>query len=298
VKTSSMMFLVLGIVVLFSLLAVQFYPTIQDYMAGNSMWNGIRNFSRENKVNELSSLSGLNENTSKTTLVAIPYLEYTAEDLDRLDSFVSAGNLLVLMDDFGYGNQVLERLGLNTRFNGNYLLDPLFCYKNAYFPRIVEFDAAVKSAGIQAIVLNHATCLDVAGDSGILAWSSNTSFLDINRNGIQDESEKSGPFPVAAEYRVGKGLVRLVSDPSLITNSMVGQNDNRRFDDYLFSSAGFSNIVSVDYSHLSKSPLDTSKQKLKDMRVFLNNPYVTIGLIVAVFALTAGYTFRKGGIFG
>lgn len=297
-KTSSLVWLVIGIIVALSLLAVGLYPTIQDFMAGNSMWNGIRDFSQENDVKDLSSLSGLPENSSSATLISIPYLEYSAEDLGRINRFVSAGNLLVLMDDFGYGNQILERLGLDARFNGNYLLDPLFCYKNGYFPRIVEFDTEVKSLGIQAIVFNHATCLENANNSRILAWSSITSFIDVNRNGVQDKSEKSGPFPVAAEYRVGKGIVRVVSDPSLIINTMVGQNDNRLFSNYLFKFGISSESVYLDYSHLSKSPLDTSKQMLKDIRVFLSNPYVTIGLIVVVFALAAIYILRKGEIFG
>ena len=131
-----------------------------------------------------------------------------------------------------------------------------------------------------------------------MAWSSPTSFIDSNGNGAKDAGENYGPFPVAAEYTVGDGSVRLVTDPSLIINSMQGQNDNIKFADYLMRTASPAAATYIDFSHLSQAPLDTSKRTVVDLRVFLGNPYVTIGLLAVIFALAAVYILKKGEIFG
>jgi hypothetical protein len=296
-KTSSLIWLVAAIVVVLSLLAVRFYPSVQAFMASNTLWNGIHGFSDKHQTSDLLTLNDLPGDSTSSVLVAVPYMDYTQDDLDSINAFVTQGNLLVILDDFGYGNRVLQRLGLSVRFNGKILLDPLFCYKNANLPRIAEFDPALSALGIQAVALNHATCLDNSSGGRVLAWSSVTSFIDSNGNGAKDASEKYGPFPVAAEYQVGQGLVRIVSDPSLIINTMQEQNDNSKFADYLLSYPQTA-AVYVDYSHISQAPLDTGKRNLEDFRVFLDRPYVTIVLIAAVFALAAFFILKKGEIFG
>jgi hypothetical protein len=298
VKTSSLTALIIAIILVVSLLAVWFYPSVQDFMASNNLWNGVHDFSRDQQVAALKSTSQLTDYSGRTALVAIPYLQYSNAELDHFNQYILDGNLLVILDDFGYGNQLLERLGLEARFDGHNLLDPLICYKNSNFPRVLDFAPEVKAAGIQAIVFNHATCLQNVTAAHGLAWSSATSFVDLNHNGKQDPDEKAGPFAVAAEYRVGPGLVRLVSDPSLIINTMVGQNDNQAFSNYLLHWGSEPRRTLLDYSHLTKSTLDHSKDRLISWRVFLANPYVTIGLIAALMALVVVYVFRKGGIFG
>ncbi len=90
----------------------------------------------------------------------------------------------------------------------------------------------------------------------------------------------------------------LISDPSVILNSMVEQNDNYRFIQYLTQDRGQTGSIFLDISHLSQSPLDTSKADLEDVRLVLANPYVLVGLMAIAFALIARYTLRKGELFG
>ena len=46
-RVSSVLFAVVVLIIVISLLSIWFYPSIQDFMASNTMWNGIRNFSNE-----------------------------------------------------------------------------------------------------------------------------------------------------------------------------------------------------------------------------------------------------------
>ena len=80
-----------------------------------------------------------------------------------------------MMDDYGYGNSVLAFLGVGVRFTNEPLLDPLFCHKNQWLPKIVDFAPEVDESGIGVIVLNHATSLTSLEQGEIIAWSSSTS---------------------------------------------------------------------------------------------------------------------------
>jgi hypothetical protein len=297
-KTSSVVLIVISLVLAVSLIAVWFYPSIRDFMASNTMWNGIRNFTSQFGEQTIDSLNNLPGEPEQEILLSIPYLALNQEDLSKIKQFVDGGNTLLLMDDFGYGNDVLTYLGINARFDHSLLLDPLFCYKNEYFPRITDFAPAIKEKGVEAIAFNHATFLINVDEAHALAWSSKDSFADINKNGTKNADEKTGPFIVAAEYQVGQGTVEIVSDPSLIINTMVNRNDNYLFIRTLTERNGKQQSLLLDNSHLSKSPLDVSKASLDKVRSALSNPYLVLLFVAVIFILVPAYTLKKGEVFG
>ncbi len=293
-RVTSVLFIVMTLALAISLLCVWFYPSVQDFMASNIMWNGIKNFSNEFNADNIDSLDNLPPLPEKAILVAIPYLEYTNEELVKIKQFVDDGGTLLLMDDYGYGNSVLSYLGVDISFTNKPLLDPLFFYKNRSIPRITDFAPEVKGSGIDVVMLNHATTLTNVARPEAIAWSSTTSFLDINENGSWDEGEPKGPFAVAAEFRLGKGTLALVSDPSIIINAMVGRDDNYNFIKYLTSHQGEQKKILVDSSHLTKAPLDVSKTRLLGAREALSSPYALLGVTAMIFVVVSGYTLKKG----
>ncbi len=297
-RISSVLFIVVVIMLAISLLCIWFYPSIQDFMASNNMWNGIKNFSSEFHADTISSLGELPDLPEKTVIVAIPYLDYTEQDLSKLKQFVEGGGHLLLMDDYGYGNRLLAYLGVGIRFSNKPLLDPLFCYKNQWMPRITDFSPPIKETGIHVVMLNHATVLTDVMASQVMAWSSSTSFLDVDDNGSWDQGEPKGPFPIAAEFRFGKGTVDIVSDPSIMINSVAGRDDNYRFISYLTSHRGKAEAILVDGAHLPKAPLDISKTRLIEVHRVLSSPYGVLGILALVFWVVSRYTLKKGEIFG
>jgi hypothetical protein len=297
-RKSSLVLLIIGLVVAVSLVSIWFYPSIQDFMASNKAWNGIRDFIEEFNAEPVDSLDNISGQTENEVLVCIPYMEYTQEELSQIEKFVNNGNLLLILDDFGFGNSILEYLGIPARFSNNILLDPLFNYKNQYLPRITDFSSRIKESGIEAITLNHAVTLNYVEPSQILARSSSTSFVDINLNGAKDEGEPTGPLVIAAEYTQSAGTVILVSDPSIIINTMVGQNDNYEFIRYLTAPAIESGGILLDRSHITKTPLDFSKIAMGNIKEILANRYVLLGLVTMIFILIPAAVFRKGELFG
>ena len=188
-RVSSVLNAVVALILVISLLYLWFFPSIQDFMASNNMWNGIKNFYNEFGAGNIESLDELPDLPEETVLVAIPYLEYSNEELPKIRRFVNNGGTLLLLDDYGYGNSVLAHLGVPVRFTNKPLLDPLFCYKNQWLPKITDLAPNVKENGIDVIVLNHATTLTNVAEAEVIAWSSPTSFLDTDENESWDEAE-------------------------------------------------------------------------------------------------------------
>jgi len=294
VRISSVLFNVVVLILVTSLVSIWFYPSVHDFMAANTMWNGIRAFSDNFSASNIESLNELPALPEQAVLVSIPYIDYTDEELLKMKRLVEDGGTLVLMDDYGYGNTVLDYLGINARFSNKLLLDPLFNYKNQSMPRINSFIPQVKESGVNIILLNHATILTDVAPSETIAWSSAASFLDINENDSWDGAEPKGPFPVAAEFQLGKGRLALVSDPSIMINSMVGRDDNYSFIRYLTRYEGEQGEFLVDYSHLTKAPLDVSKTRLIDTRKVLSSPYALVGITALIFVVVSRYTLKKG----
>ena len=202
--------------------------------------------------------------------------------------------MLLLMDDYGYGNQVLRALGLEMEFDGDPLLDPYLCYRNQWLPLVTELAPDLKEAGIEQLILNYATALQVSGPYEVLARSSDTAFLDRNRNEFWDEGEPTGSLAVVAQTAVGRGTVIAISDPSILINSMVGRGENGAFLRHLISGAGENPWIALDTSHLPKVPLDRGKDSWEMARERLSVPYSQVLLVGVILTLTMTPIWRKG----
>jgi len=293
-RLSSTLLLVVVLTAAVSLVCIWFYPSFQDFMEANTEWNGLRTFANESGATDISSLDMVPESPDKSVLIVIPGIDYSNQELAILKQFINGGGTLLLMDDFGYGNTVLTYLGVNARFSGKPLLDPLFCCRNQSIPRITDFGEQLKEREISVITLNHATTLNNVVADQIIAWSSTSSFLDINDNGTWEQDEPNGPFAVAAVLTIGKGTLKLVSDPSIIINDIFPKDNNREFIQYLTQNQGETNNILIDSSHLVKAPLDTAKERVMGLRAALSNPYALLGIIAVIFAAVFGYNFRRG----
>src|SRR3972149_4095216 len=106
------------IMVFISLLSVWFYPSMQDFMANNAAWNGIKRLEREFNAEipqSLAVIPGISEQAEKKVLLVIPTLDFNAEDLFIIRNFINDGGTLLLMDDYGYANTILSYLGMHIR---------------------------------------------------------------------------------------------------------------------------------------------------------------------------------------
>jgi len=275
-------FIVITTLVVFLLLAAVawFFPSTDDFGVENELWNGMS----KTLVAEFRPLKSLDDLPAESTLLLIPYSDFSTAELERIKDFVSQGGNLILADDYGYGNKVLEYLGLNERFSGAPLLDPLVNYKHAWFPRILHIRDSALTTGVTSLVLNHATALTYVAPGDVIASSSAFSFLDLSGNEESDSYDPAGSFPVISRHPVSSGQVILIADPSIFINSMNGLEDNKKL---------IKNIVAlsttppfIDQSHLTPSNLRETKGLLADARGILSSPLGTLGAVVLALGLT------------
>lgn len=273
-------FLLAVSLVMVILLAVMawFLPSNDDFSVENPSWNGVQSLSPLVPALPLELLSQLPPSPQGAALILIPYLPFSQAELEVLAEFVGGGGSLFLADDYGYGNQVLEYLGLSVRFSGSALLDPLVCYKNQWLPRILRLTSSPVTTDVDSLVFNHATSLSHVAEDDILARSSSFSFLDIDGDQKWDEGEPKGPLPVISSHQLSSGQVIVIADPSIFINSMAALDGNQRFIENI--SAITSGGLYIDQSRLPPSNLHEAKKLLSGFHDFAVTPLGTLGLVI------------------
>jgi len=269
--------------ILLVVLAAWFLPLDEDFRVENPLWNGLKKLNTSFPVQSLESFASLPLTSRGTTLILVPYLNLTSGELEQLNSYIKEGGRLILADDYGHGNQILEYLGLEARFSGEVLVDPLINYKTEYFPKIIHFKSDPLTINMESLVLNHATSLVNTGDDTNIALSSSFSFLDRNENETYEDDEIAGPLPVISRETFGDGQLVLVADPSLFINSMSAIDENEGF---IQNIANTTTSLYIDQSHLPPSDLHRTKTLLARGRDHLASPLITAGLVALVVVTT------------
>jgi hypothetical protein len=296
-KIQQLLIITVAITLVISLACITVFPSVHDFLEYNTTWNGIRQSLNGLNASTINSPQKLTQTDTNSALICIPYIQYDNTELGSYKNFLDNGGTLMLMDDFGYGNSILEYLNISCRFSGVPLLDPLFCYKNQWFPLITDFNPSFNK-DVKEIVLNHATALINTENTEVIAWSSSSSYLDQNGNESPDDGEQKGPLPVAVEMRFGSGTIILVSDPSILVNSMLGKYDNMLFIKTLASADSSGENIVMDTSHLVKDPMDVTKSRLVGIKNVLSQPYAVLGIVFLLFIFTSIYMLRIGGAIG
>lgn len=196
-------------------------PSTDDFAPDNPLWNGLSIFVSTYKPVLVKAIEASSLPPRVTLLIIGPSLPFTKAEVRSIMNFVKRGGTLILMDDYGSGNELLKLMGIRIRLLHGVLRDPLFRYKASFLPR-------VKIVGGGYLVLNYGTALKL-GEGQCLAWSSHFSYLDVNNNGVHDPGEPVGPLCVAAIVRRGKGEIVVIADSSLLINAMIGMASNGKF---------------------------------------------------------------------
>ena len=187
-------------------------------------------------------------------VILSPSEPYSERDRARVADFVDSGGTLVVAEDFRpHSTPILERLGVETRFDGAPIRDEQEYYRSPAFPVAVNVSDHPATAGVDALTLNHGTSLQVnasANNTTVLVSSSEFAYLDRDRDGELDDDEQLASRPVAVRESVGNGTVYVVSDPSLFINAMLDRPGNDQFARNLLSTER----ALLDYSHKTGQP--------------------------------------------
>jgi hypothetical protein len=246
----------------------------------------LQTFSSQTKTTTLTSYDNLPSNPKGTTTIVIPYEPLTTTELSQLQHYISNGGTLLLLDDYGYGNQILNSLRLDVRFTEQALLDPLYDYNNQLLPKITDLKTTPVSSNLSSIVFNHATSLNQTTGTTVIAQSSGFSFLDLNNNGEWDPDEPNGPFPEATYTKIGQGYIIIIADPSILINSMITLDDNKQFITNAINIQSSNPQIYIDQKHLPTTTLDEAKSILVIIYDAIASPGGTICLVTVLLTVT------------
>jgi hypothetical protein len=280
-------------------------PIDDRYSVMNTQWNGTSELAKRGFLAVTSTLGNTLSSTDLPAVLLIigPTRQFTEADANSIAGFVAGGGLLIVADNSGSGNGLLELLGLPVRFDGRVLIDPLFYRKQPNFPVVFDFLPSEFSAGVHEVVLNYATALSIqpGSDVKLLASSSPFSFLDSNNSGEKDSDEPSGPFPVLAEVALGDGFVILFSSPASLANDLVDEaNNNILLENFIkhASQPTRATVLLLDETHLQPSPFTPTKLAAQGLLTTILQGGMWLGAKFGLAALTitiiaARFMYRK-----
>jgi hypothetical protein len=271
-------------------LTIHYMPPIDDFNPANPFWNGLSRASEALGLSPLEDLRRLGVYTGSgkarehVLLILGPSIPFTYEEAEAIRRFLVEGGLLILADDFGTGNELLEMLGLDIRLDGSLLLDPHFKLKSRQLPKIIRI------AGLEAVgpTFNYATIVTGHGFK-TLASSSSFSFLDLNGNMEWDEGEPRGPFSVAAETNFGGGRVIVVSDSSFMINSMFESEGNAELAARILDGRR----PLLDISHWRVGTLSRAKEALAAVFHLASIPEVKYSMVLVTTAVVLRIRYKQ-----
>ena len=262
------------------------FPSLDDLWVENPFWNGLSKFYVEVEPLRMSGLSGLQGIMSpgSTTLFIIgPSTAFSQEEVMWIRDYLHRGGTLVLADDFGTGNQLLESLGMEARFSGGLLKDPSFRDGSALLPITLH----TMYDGVDSVVFNYATVLIDAGGAKVTAWSSPFSVLEAVGGELQPGM---GSWPLVAELSLGAGKLVLVSDSSLFINGMIRRGDNGQLLWALLKGEAV-----IDESHSMSSRLTVMKSGLAKAYTALRSLELRYGFALFIVAGVMAVRLDDGG---
>ncbi|MFW5904567.1 MAG: DUF4350 domain-containing protein, partial [Candidatus Saliniplasma sp.] len=261
---------IVGLLLLFSLSA-PLVTNDSDFSIYNRGWNGcselaVRSYELGTFTPNLEIAEGremqvvqkeiteyaLNPEDSSIVFIG-PEETFTEDEIDYVHDFLERGGTVLLADDFGSGNTLLNGLNTSSRFGTKSVLDHSFD-KRPDFPVVYEKEEHEITEGIFTLLLNNPTHLDPDDGADVFLKTSEAAWIDVNETGVYDTGEPQDEFPIMSIESYGDGELILLSDPSILINSMLDQHDNRVFSkklmDYL--AEGKTDII-FDESHRDMS---------------------------------------------
>ena len=140
-----------------------------------------------------------------------PNLTFTKEEIDSIRGFLEKGNTVVIADDFGTGNEVLQGLDLPVRFS-KYPLHDFFYDNDDRLIWVTRIENPILAKNVSAILTNEPSAIIVSRKG------------DVYTSRVAMVNEHMRMFPIMVETKYKGGRVIVISDPDIFANMQFGEN--------------------------------------------------------------------------
>lgn len=195
-------------------LLTQFMTTDEEYSRYNIGWNGTSDFFLMAEGQEyLYSPDDLSGRTNTTLLIIAP----REEEFPGLSEYLNAGNTVLIADQSGNANLLLENLGSGIRVQNDSIRSTSMEYRD---PGLFRGTVSGNIYGTNVTDLTFNYPGYVSGGEPLVT-TSYLSWIDTNLNGIPDTNESLKVYTLIATENISNGRLAVVADPSLFINSMI-----------------------------------------------------------------------------
>nr|WP_321352378.1 DUF4350 domain-containing protein [uncultured Methanoregula sp.] len=199
-----------------------------EFSRYNTGWNGTSSFFSDldrHRISYVYEQEALTKSPGNSTLLVIAPKNHSAPAaLAAYRKFLNDGNTIILADDFGTGNEILKGLGSHISILPGNLSSLDRRYLNSYM--VVAYREA-GNATFGDLPASMALDRPAALEGGTpLMLSSVMSWIDANGDRRLNTIEDMGTFPVMSSETMGGGKIIVLSDPSILINSMYTQPEN------------------------------------------------------------------------
>lgn len=223
-----------GLVLLFAILVffVHISSNNLDFSMDNTGWNGTSRFFSDldrHRVERIAGPAQLSTRKDNATLLLIaPARLPSGPEISAYRAFLDHGNTMVIADDFGTGNAILQGIGSSISILPGNLSSIDREYADSYSVVVYQALNASPVENVKSLLLNRPASLK--GGTPLMRTST-LSWVDMNGDRRINNNEVLGVSVVMASDPLWQGRLVVLSDPSIFINAMAdaGQaHDNRQ----------------------------------------------------------------------
>ncbi|WP_459201898.1 DUF4350 domain-containing protein [Methanococcus sp. CF] len=186
--------------------------SFSEYSSFNTDWNGCSNFTKQLYDSKItitpiySPYDNYNFDKNGVLFIIGPRLDFTDYEVKKIHDFVKSGNTLVVADDFGTANQILEKLNISDKFTKNRLND-IFYISNE---NLIEYSVSENYGG-GYLVTDIPT---YTSKEGVITASNFSTKSNL------------ATLPLISEINYENGKIILIADPDIFINGLYEYNQN------------------------------------------------------------------------
>ena len=201
--------------------------TTTPYSPFNSNDNGFSNIVHQFNSNIVASLKQVQTNYNNSVIL-IPLVEdIQQEDYEIVAELVKRGCTIVLLDENGYSNKLLNFIGIKAAVSPTHVFDEISKIVSRDYPVACSENNSEKLC----LVTYKPTHIEILGNnSPILVFTTSSyAYEDLDNNGFYSQGDKMGKYIVAAKFSVYNGSLWLIADLNVFTNNLLNNEYNKMF---------------------------------------------------------------------
>lgn len=214
--------------------------------------------------------------------------ELVLHDYGVIKELVEGGVNLVILDEFGYSNNLLKYLGVNAVVVSGVVLDEVFRGSSRYYPLV---KSSFSGRSLELITCRPAYIEVFDSSYSFIGTTSNYSYVDLNGDGYYSLGEVMKPYVIIYSRRLGNGSITVVADLDVLSNELLSMNSlgvKELVGSPTYLIIGYLNLSSVDYVKylLTKLPVINYRRDLTSL--------ITSYLIITTLSYTSYYVSFNG----